>query len=427
MLLYPALVLVLFSGSKQLNPLKILHLLSQRPDSTGSGIYIQAMLREAANRGHANFLLAGIASGQKPSLEGISNDACEFVDFAGRDLPFEIVGMSDVMPYPSKRFCDLSEGEMDSYEDCFAGKLKAVMEYFKPDIIHSHHLWIVTSVARRKYPELPMVTSCHGTELRQLHHCPHLAKPIVDGCHKLDGVLALSQIQKEEVTNSYGIPCSHIHVVGAGYNTAIFFPVPKPLPRPVQIVYAGKLNRSKGVPWLLRALAQIDELPWQLHLVGSGSGPEKEECLRMAEKLGKRAIIYGALSQPELAGIMQGAHLFVLPSFFEGLPLVLLEALACGCRLIATSLPGVAEVLGGLKTEYIRLVKPPRFHSVDQPFEDDEALFEENLSQAIREQITAIIMEPEIDHAQIEDQIAAFSWEKVFAKIEQVYYRVLDH
>lgn len=410
-----------------MQPLKILHLLSQRPDSTGSGIYIQAMLREAANRGHANFLLAGIPSGQEPSLEGVSEDSCEFVRFNGGDLPFEIVGMSDVMPYPSKRFCDLTEAEVNNYEDCFAGKLKAVAEFFKPDIIHSHHLWVATSVARRNYPGLPMVASCHGTELRQLHNCPHLAKRIVDGCQTLDGVLALSQVQKKEVANSYSISRGHIHVVGAGYNAALFFPVRKPPPNPVQIVYAGKLNRSKGVPWFLRALGHIDDLPWQLHLIGSGSGPEKEECLQMARKLGKRTIIYGALSQPELATIMQGAHLFVLPSFFEGLPLVLLEALASGCRLIATSLPGVTEVLGGLETDYVRLVETPRFHGIDQPFKEDEALFQENLTHAIREQIEAIIRQPEIDHAQIEDQIAAFSWGRVFEKIEQVYMQVIDN
>ncbi len=411
-----------------MKPLKILHLLSQRPDSTGSGIYIQAMLREAANRGHSNFLLAGIPSGQAPLPEGVSADTCEFVHFDGGDLPFEIVGMSDVMPYPSKRFCDLTAAEVNRYENCFAGKLKAVVEFFKPDIIHSHHLWVATSVARRNYPQLPMVTSCHGTELRQLHNCPHLAKRIVDGCQTLDGVLALSQIQKEEVKNTYGISCSHIHVVGAGYNAALFSPTPKPQPRPVQIVYAGKLNRSKGVPWLLRALVRIDDLPWQLHLIGSGSGPEKNECLRLAEELGARIIIHGALTQPELAAIMQSAHLFVLPSFFEGLPLVLLEALACGCRLIATALPGVAEVLGGLETDYVRLVETPRFHGVDQPFEEDEAVFEDNLSQAIREQIGAIICEPEIAYDKIEDQITAFSWGSVFEKIEQVYYQVLpDH
>ena len=408
--------------------LKILHLLSQRPDSTGSGIYVQAMLRETANRGHSNFLVAGIASGQRPSIESISDDTCEFVEFNGKDLPFEVVGMTDVMPYPSKRFCDLNDSELEKYENCFGGKLKAVVNDFQPDIIHSHHLWIMTSVAKRNFPDLPMVTSCHGTELRQLHNCPHLVQRVIEGCQKLEGVLALSKIQKSEIIEAYGISEKRVHVAGAGYNAELFRPARKTSPRPVQIIYAGKLNRPKGVPWLLRALARLDDLDWQLHLVGSGTGPEKDECLRLANKLKNRLIIHGALSQPQLADVMRSAHLFVLPSFFEGLPLVLLEALACGCRLVATSLPGVAEVLGGLNTDYVRLVETPRLKNVDKPFKEDEEQFENNLLKAIRQQIEAIIFEPEIDYSQIEKQISAYSWGSIYRRIEPVYWQILaDH
>ena len=59
--------------------LKILHVLSQRPDSTGSGIYLQAMLREAAACGHRNFLVAGIQSHQPVELEDIASDHCLFI------------------------------------------------------------------------------------------------------------------------------------------------------------------------------------------------------------------------------------------------------------------------------------------------------------------------------------------------------------
>ena len=52
-------------------PLRILHLLSQRPDATGSGIYVQAMLREASNHGHTNFLLAGVPSDWSQRLDCI--------------------------------------------------------------------------------------------------------------------------------------------------------------------------------------------------------------------------------------------------------------------------------------------------------------------------------------------------------------------
>ena len=74
--------------------MKILHLLSQRPEATGSGIYIQAMIREAARRGHENFLLAVVPRGEEVQPAGLASTACEFVTFHGGDLPFPVVGMS---------------------------------------------------------------------------------------------------------------------------------------------------------------------------------------------------------------------------------------------------------------------------------------------------------------------------------------------
>src|SRR5665647_1800663 len=126
--------------------MKILHLLSQRPDSTGSGIYLQAMLREGAKQGYRNFLIAGLPEGEAPQLAGLRPENARFVRFRGGDLSCEIVGMSDVMPYPSKRWRDLSGLEVESYENAFGRKLVSLVQNIQPDLIHSHHLWILTAL-----------------------------------------------------------------------------------------------------------------------------------------------------------------------------------------------------------------------------------------------------------------------------------------
>jgi len=89
--------------------LKILHVLSQRPDSTGSGIYVQAMIREATACGYDNFLVAGLSSNIHDNTLCIEQDKSIFVKFNRGDVSFHIPGMSDVMPYESTRFCNLSE------------------------------------------------------------------------------------------------------------------------------------------------------------------------------------------------------------------------------------------------------------------------------------------------------------------------------
>jgi glycosyltransferase involved in cell wall biosynthesis len=411
------------TGSRALN---LLHVLSQRPDSTGSGIYIQAMLREAADRGHRNFLVAGIPHDQPALLDGKADDNCAFVRFGGPDIALPIVGMSDVMPYASARFCDLSSGELQAYEDAFTQRLERVLQRFTPHVIHSHHLWIVSALVRRLAPGIPMVTTCHGSDLRQFQNCPHLRGRVLEGCRRLDAVMALSEAQKENIVQLYGLPAEKIFVVGAGYNDRLFSLEAKPAPDPVQIVYAGKLSNAKGVPWLLRSLSTITDPAWELHLVGGGSGEEQAACLALARQLGDRVRVHGAVTQAALAGIMKTAHLFVLPSFYEGLPLVVLEALASGCRIVATDLPGVVELLGDTAADFVTLVARPRLVNIDQPLAEDEGPFEMRLAGALQSQIEAAARRLDIDRTPVQSKLDAYTWGGVFQKVHGVYEYVLD-
>ena len=407
--------------------LKILHVLSQRPDSTGSGIYLQAMLREAAMRHHGNFLVAGIQSDQPVDLDDIAPDQSLFVRFGAADIAYPIVGMSDVMPYASSRFRDLSQAQLQEYEAAFARRLKAAVKRFQPDIIHSHHLWIVSSLVHRLFPRIPLVTTCHGSDLRQFQNCPHLQEKVLSGCRRVAAAMALSASQKTDIVRLYGLPAEDVVVVGAGYNAAQFALASKPAPDPVQLVYAGKLSRAKGVPWFLRALSSVAAPAWQLHLVGGGSGEEKEDCLALARAMGDRVQVHGAVSQQTLAGIMGQAHVFVLPSFFEGLPLVVLEGLASGCRIVATDLPGVTDLLGDVSADFIELVKTPRLKKMDQPYPQDQKPFERDLAHALQTQIEAAARRPQIDLAPVRDKMAAFTWTGVFKKVEDVYFRVIEN
>ena len=78
--------------------MKILHVLSQRPDPTGSGIYVQAMIREATSCGYDNYLVAGVDADGCHKIDGIAQGTSMFVKFHTADIPCHIPGMSDVMP-----------------------------------------------------------------------------------------------------------------------------------------------------------------------------------------------------------------------------------------------------------------------------------------------------------------------------------------
>ncbi|MBN1958551.1 MAG: glycosyltransferase family 4 protein [Desulfuromonadales bacterium] len=412
-----------------MKPIKVLHLLSQVPDATGSGIYLQAALRHAQHRGYENFLLAGVPVAsrhhEKLTLPPENFRPLHF----GRDLPFHVVGMSDVMPYPSTRFSDLNPKQLNLYLEQFEHKLVEAVTLWQPDLIHSHHLWLLTSLAKQKFPHIPMLTSCHGSDLRQFHNCPHLHELVLPGCRRVDKVCALSVVQKLEIQQLYGIDEERIEVVGAGYDRHIFYRPENSIitPRPLQLLYAGKLSRAKGVPWLLTALQRLSNRDFIFHLIGDGHGEERDQILQQAQTLGDRVRIHGNLDQQSLAELMRSADIFILPSFFEGLPLVLLEALACGCRIITTALPGVAELFSRIESDWVELIELPQMIAIDSPHPADEEDFTARLVLALEQQrVHMADGQGSAACAAVDELLDRYTWEGIFTKIEQLYRLLRD-
>jgi glycosyltransferase involved in cell wall biosynthesis len=402
--------------------MKILHILSQHPDSTGSGYWLQNMLRQAARHGHANRMVAGISSEQLPQLSGIDNHNCRFVTFGAPPLAFPIPGMSDVMPYPSSRFADLNAAQIEAYQQAFKKVIAQALVDFSPDIIHSHHLWLVSAIARQLAPTIPMVTSCHSTDLRQFHLCPQLQERVRPWCRQIDRVLALSRDQKVLIEQIFGIEAGRIDLVGGGFAAEYFNFRTKDQRPPVRLLYAGKLSFAKGVDSLLRVFATLADSNLELHLAGSGSGAEEKRCLDLAKTAGDRVYLHGRVSQPQLAGLMGSAHLFVLPSLYEGLPLVLLEALASGCRIITTTLPGCRELLESVDPELVDIVELPVMAAIDRPMANSQGDFERRLAASIITMVARIRSRPSRPSpAEVARITSGYAWEAVFARVEAAY------
>lgn len=406
--------------------MKILHIISQTPDFTGSGKFIQQILLQAGKKGHENFLVAGAQGDFVLPKNVMPGERVQLVRFDNRDLPFSVAGMSDAMPYDSTVFSCMTEPQLTAYKTAFQGKISQALEQFQPDLIHSHHLWIVSALAREVAPSLPMVTTCHGTCLRQHRFCTGISHYISPSLEKIDQVMALSKSQQQEIMDGFGFSRNQVPIMAGGYDETIFKPLPKPDSGVVEIVYAGKLCRAKGVPWLIKSLEKIKDIPFRLHLAGGGSGEEKQTCLDLASRLGSQAVYHGPLSHEDLATLMGRCHLFVLPSFFEGVPLVLMEALACGCRVLSTDLPGAKEILSPADGSHISFFDLPPLKTIDSPHEKDEPMLEENLADQLKQVMGKILRDPEIDKSLMEKRTQAYTWDKVFDRIDSVYQSVTN-
>ena len=118
---------------------------------------------------------------------------------------------------------------------------------------------------------------------------------------------------------------------------------------------------------------------------------------------------------------MKKAHVQVLPSFFEGLPLVLFEGLASGCRIITTNLSGFNEIFGRANKDTINRIQLPPLETIDRPYQKDEARLENALCKNILNMIAAVKKSPDIDDPQAQKIVSDYTWPRVFERTLSVY------
>jgi glycosyltransferase involved in cell wall biosynthesis len=409
-------------------PLQILHLLSQQPGKTGSGVALLALVRLGAEAGWRQRAVIGLPGEEPlPSIPPLAQADITPVRFDRPPVPFAIPGMSDIMPYGSTRFSSFVPNMLEGYLQAFAGGLAAATRDFQPDLIQSNHLWLLTALARVLIPETPLCVYSHGTELRQLENAAHLAPFVVPACSDVDRVFALHADNRDRIMKAYGIPVARIRIVGAGFREEMFKPeaacARSSDHKDLTIVYAGKISAPKGVPWLIEAMRRVKAPGGQrvrLLLAGSAGDAGGETIRRQAADL-DNVVFLGALPQEKLAAVLQTADVFVLPSFFEGLPLVVIESLACGCRVVMTDLPGVdAWMPAGLCAEgFVERVPLPRLVGPDTPMSDDLPAFVEQLAEALSRQLARRL---ECGRATEPDRrLKPLSWSGVFEKMQAGY------
>lgn len=122
---------------------------------------------------------------------------------------------------------------------------------------------------------------------------------------------------------------------------------PRAFPRNVnwKIVSVGRLAKQKGYDNLIKSMPAVLIKHPNAHLTVVGEGKERATLQALISRLHLNDHISLIGQQPNVAEILIASDLFVLPSYFEGLPTVILEAMACGIPVISSRLPGVMEII----------------------------------------------------------------------------------
>ncbi len=153
-------------------------------------------------------------------------------------------------------------------------------------------------------------------------------------------VIAVSQAVKKSLLK-HGIEEKRIAVIQNGIDVSKYTDLPKARNEIFTYIFVGRLIRQKGVDILLQAFATVPNA--RLKIVGRGA--EEEALKKIVSELGLTERIEFLGTRQDVPELLKSADCFVLPSRYEGLPMVLLEAIAAGNLIIVSDFESATEVI----------------------------------------------------------------------------------
>jgi glycosyltransferase involved in cell wall biosynthesis len=147
--------------------------------------------------------------------------------------------------------------------------------------------------------------------------------------------------------NGYGIDSSKVAVMWNGVDEKIFFPIMSKEKLEKYVLYVGVLRARKGLFDLIKCAILVKKIIPDIKFVICGTGPLLQKLKEQVRSLGleEQVIFLGRVDRKKLIQIYQNATIYVVPSIYEGLPTVLLEAMACGLPVVATNIGGNRDII----------------------------------------------------------------------------------
>jgi colanic acid/amylovoran biosynthesis glycosyltransferase len=175
-----------------------------------------------------------------------------------------------------------------------------------------------------------------------------------------DFIVCISSYTRSQLMNlSPYIHWDKFVVARLGVDPLLFSPVAKSSPREVfEILCVGRLTPAKGQHLLIDAVDRLVKQGRRVRLRLVGSGPDESSLRACAGRIAhpESVVFEGAVNQDRIRGLYAAADVFCLPSFAEGLPVVLMEAMAMEIPCVSTNITGIPELI---RNEVDGLLVPP--------------------------------------------------------------------
>jgi glycosyltransferase involved in cell wall biosynthesis len=203
----------------------------------------------------------------------------------------------------------------------------------------------------RKVP-IPVIVTSHHTYWQQATYIKSqfwkvLFIPFEKRTYRLASrIVAVSEATRDVLVTRYGVPAEKICTVWNAVDTEQFHPV-QGRQDCHTIVYIGRIDKRKGIEFLIRSMPLVREQIPDAKLVVGGKGRdlEKMRALVIELKLEQSVTLLGFVPDEQLNELYNRAQCAVVPSIFEGFGITVIEALAAGTRVVGTDVDGIREIL----------------------------------------------------------------------------------
>jgi starch synthase len=304
------------------------------------------------------------------------------------------------------------------------------------DLVHSH-TWYANGAGLLAglVHGVPHVVTAHSLEPRRPWKADQLG-----GGYRLsswvertsylaaDAVIAVSHGMRADVLDVYpDLDPASVHVVGNGVDAEAYRPTPDPDvvrsmgvdPDRPYALFVGRITRQKGVAHLLRAAEQLPGDAGLVLCAGAADTPaERQQVADAVAELQSRrdgvVWIEAMVPREQLVPLITGATVFVVPSVYEPLGIVNLEAAACGTAVVASAVGGIPEVVADGVTGLLVPHDP-----------DDPRAFEAGLAARTAELLADPDRAARMGAAGRERVLAEFGWPAIAQRTVEVYSAVL--
>lgn len=171
----------------------------------------------------------------------------------------------------------------------------------------------------------------------------------------IENANVITSVSKTIANNLKGYGISDVKILGSGVNVDFFKPSDNHPENKKYILYTGRLEYSKGLIDLIIAMQHVCSIFPDVKLTIIGNGSLKLRLMKLSRNLdlSQNVSFIGNVPHKKINKYYNSSLIYVLPSYYEGLPIGLLEAMSCGLPVVATNIPGNLECIVNGKTGLI--------------------------------------------------------------------------